>query len=182
MTSSTHARASSGAATATTVATSATAPARPFARGRHNHERCVSEALSLAESLCASRGLRLTPSRRRVLELVWASHEPIGAYEILAGLARDGRSAAPPTVYRALEFLLQAGLVHRVDSLNAYVGCEHPDAAHGAQFLVCRKCQRVAELNDPAIGRVLAERTRVLGFEVGADSIEIKGLCPSCHE
>ena len=96
----------------------------PLAARPHDHSRCVSHALAEAEAICARQGLRLTALRKRVLELVWASHKPLGAYDILGVLSdEDGRRAAPPTVYRALDFLLENGLVHRIASLNAFVGC-----------------------------------------------------------
>ena len=92
----------------------------------HDHTKCISEAVAIAREICAKHGERFTELRGRVLELVWDSHRPIGAYAILERLKSDGRSAAPPTVYRALDFLMGVGLVHRIESLNAYVGCAHP--------------------------------------------------------
>jgi len=89
----------------------------------HDHASCVAAAVATAEKLCQERGLRFTSIRCRVLELVWGSHKPIGAYDILEVLGKESESAAPPTVYRALEFLIEAGLVHRLDSLNAFIGC-----------------------------------------------------------
>ena len=101
-------------------------------RGKHDHQRCVSKALRTADEVCAERGLRLTPTRKRVLELVWMRHAPIGAYDILSQLSKEGRQDAPPTVYRALSFLMGAGLIHRLDTLNAYLGCETPKHLHAA--------------------------------------------------
>ena len=110
---------------------------RKFPLGKHQHASCISDALRAAEKTCKERGLRLTPIRRRVLELVWASHEPVKAYDILDILRSERDSAAPPTVYRALEFLLGEGLVHKIESLNAYVGCGEPGHADAGQFLIC---------------------------------------------
>ena len=98
-------------------------PTGAFARPGHDHRACVDEALDGAVELCRKRGARLTGTRQRILELVWAGHRPVGAYELLAALGRDGQPAAPPTVYRALDFLVDQGLVHRIESLNAFVGC-----------------------------------------------------------
>lgn len=154
--------------------------AKPSGTAAHDHSACVSRAVRLAADVCAHRGLRLTPSRRRVLEIVWRQHGPIGAYDILAELAKEREKAAPPTVYRALEFLIAAGLVHRIDSLNAYLGCEDPARAHIAQFLVCRACQRVAEVDDPTIEKVLIDRARSVGFRIEPTSLEITGLCSEC--
>ena len=153
---------------------------RPHAHGAHDHGACIDRALAAATALCTTRELKLTPVRRRVLEIVWRAHEPIGAYEILAELAKERDKVAPPTVYRALEFLIDAGLVHRIDSLNAFLGCDAPGHAHVAQFLVCRACHRVAEIDDPALNRVLAEKSRSMGFRIEPTSLEIKGLCADC--
>ncbi|MCC5793362.1 MAG: transcriptional repressor [Chromatiales bacterium] len=155
-------------------------PATLFERPRHNHRQCIREALRTAERVCAERGLRLTPIRRRVLELVWQQHEPIGAYELLGSLGRDGRPAAPPTVYRALDFLCDAGLVHRLDSLNAFVGCDRAGQAHVGQFLVCASCRKVAEIEDPGVTRALQRAAREAGFALDS-AIEVKGLCASCQ-
>ena len=119
--------------------------------GLHEHAHCVSDALARAESLCAGRGARLTALRRRVLELVWQSHRPRGAYDMLDYLGEDGRPAAPLTVYRALDFLVGQGLVHRIESLNAYVGCAEPGAAHAGPFLVCDGCGQTTHLDDDSI-------------------------------
>jgi Fur family transcriptional regulator, zinc uptake regulator len=150
---------------------------------RHDHRRCVARALTDAETICAARGARLTDIRRQVLELVWASHEPVGAYDILGKLARErGGKAAPPTVYRALEFLLEMGLVHRVDSLNAFIGCKSPTEEHAAQFLVCRDCHHVEEIDSPAVQRALLKEVRESGFSLDASSLEVKGQCAKCGE
>lgn len=137
--------------------------------------------MSSAEALCRERGLRLTAIRRRVLTLVWESHQPAGAYDILERLREEGRNAAPPTVYRALEFLIEAGLVHRLDSLNAFVGCPDPDRSHTGQFLICRECRTVAELDDTDISRLVAVKAKELGFTAVHQMLEIQGLCAQCR-
>lgn len=154
----------------------------PFKGIRHNHQRCIHDALVIAEKMCASQGLRLTWLRRRVLALVWERHEPIKAYDILDQLRQEHRGAAPPTVYRALDFLLQAGLIHRVETLNAYVGCGDPDRPHIGQFLLCRQCGTVAELDAPEITAILAQQAKKLGFQVDRQTVEIRGLCPQCSQ
>ncbi len=150
-------------------------------RRAHEHSRCVSRAMRIADQVCSQRGLKLTPLRKRVLELVWERHAPIGAYDILEKLTAEGLGSAPPTVYRALNFLIGAGLVHRIDTLNAYFGCEAPRTDHAAQFLVCRSCHGVTELGDPAISRLLARRVQAAGFVADAPDVEIKGLCDACR-
>jgi Fur family zinc uptake transcriptional regulator len=148
---------------------------------RHDHAHCVATALATAEALCKTRGERFTPVRRRVLELVWASHKPVGAYALLDRLRADGRSAAPPTVYRALEFLLEQGLVHRVESLNAFLGCAHPANGHAAQFLICRKCGTAAELDETDIAAAIDRHAKRTGFAVERRTVEASGLCAGCR-
>ena len=146
----------------------------------HNHRRCVRTALETAERQCRERGMRLTPIRRRVLELVWRKHSPVGAYQLLDALAHDGKRPTPPTVYRALDFLMEAGLVHRLASLNAYVGCVDPSQPHASQFLICTDCGEVAELSGAHLGRAIDRRAGELGFVVGSHRIEVSGLCERC--
>jgi Fur family zinc uptake transcriptional regulator len=140
----------------------------------------VSQALQTAESLCRDRGLRFTALRQRVLELVWNSHKPVGAYDILDQLNQEGKKAAPPTVYRALEFLIEADLVHRLDSLNAFVGCPDPSSSHTGQFLICRGCRSVAELDDADINELVERKASDLGFTAVHQMLEIQGLCRDC--
>ncbi|UEM06585.1 transcriptional repressor [Skermanella rosea] len=160
-----------------------TPPARPSAQplAAHDHQNCVSGALARAEALCASRGARLTPIRRQVLELVWSGHRPRGAYAILEDMQVDGRRVAPLTVYRALDFLVEHGLVHRLESLNAYIGCPDPDHAHAGQFLVCRDCGNAIELNDQGVSAAIAESARSRGFQIDRPTVEVRGLCPACQ-
>lgn len=147
----------------------------------HDHAACVAQALDRADSHCRAHGARLTDIRRRVLELVWGSHQPVGAYALLDMLAKDGPRAAPPTVYRALEFLQQHGLVHRIALLNAFVGCSHPGHDHAGQFLLCSGCGAAAELEDDTIDRAVIATAARLGFTVSRQSVEIEGLCPTCR-
>jgi len=153
----------------------------PFPPERHDHKACITTAMAQARAVCAEQGGRLTPQRQHVLELVWQEHKPVGAYELLERLREEGVKAAPPTVYRALEFLLAHGLIHRIESLNAYTGCNAPGTPHHGQFLVCSQCQRVAELDEAAINDQLDESARRLGFAIERQTVEICGLCPSCR-
>lgn len=152
-----------------------------FPPAHHDHGRCVAHALEAAEAECRRRGARLTDVRRRVLELVWQSHQPVGAYAVLDALGKEGFCAAPPTVYRALDFLLAHGLIHRIERLNAFVGCAHPGAPHAGQFLLCTRCGAAAELIDPAIAEAVAAAAGRLGFTAGRQTVEIEGLCPACR-
>jgi len=133
-----------------------------------------------ARTVCSRLGLRLTPIRSRVLELISRRHAPIGAYEILAALSDKDGALAPPTVYRALKFLLDAGLIHRVDSINAFVTCETPQRAHAGLFLVCHSCKRTIELADDSISRFMQQKIRSAGFTDQVRDIEVKGLCAEC--
>ena len=153
----------------------------PFDGERHDHGRCITAALGEAERLCARRGARLTALRKRVLALVWTSHSPVGAYDILDRLSREQGRAAPPTVYRALEFLLEQGLVHRIESLNAFVGCPHPGKTHSGQFLICRDCGAAAEMQDRTIDRAISSQAAACGFTVEGKTVEVRGLCPACQ-
>ncbi|HEX2138210.1 MAG TPA: Fur family transcriptional regulator [Woeseiaceae bacterium] len=156
------------------------ATAQPFPPSHHDHDDCISAALRTAEQVCQEKGLRFTGLRRLVLELVWASHRPIGAYEILDRLNRQGKKAAPPTVYRALEFLMEAELVHRLDSLNAFIGCRDARSSHAGQFLICRQCRSVAELDDGDISHLVGQKAADQGFTAVRQMVEIEGLCPHC--
>ncbi len=148
----------------------------------HDHALCIDSAVAGARRICAERGLRLTPIRRRVLEIVWERHNPIGAYEILDRLRAERGSAAPPTVYRALSFLLDTGLIHKIQSLNAYVGCSDPRAPHAGQFLICSDCRTVGEIDDREVESLVAGRAEALGFSVQSQTVELVGICPSCRE
>ena len=155
--------------------------ASPFQSAGHDHDSCVDEALDRAAQLCEERGARLTELRRDVLRLIWRGHEPVGAYALLEALRRAHPGAAPPTVYRALEFLIEHGLIHRIESLNAYVGCARPERPHVSQFLICGACSAAAELDDPAIAAAVLRRAGELGFAVERQTIEVRGLCPRCQ-
>lgn len=147
----------------------------------HDHDQCVEIALERAESLCAERGARLTPLRRQVLELVWTGHRPRGAYAILEDMAGRGRRVAPLTIYRALDFLVEQGLVHRIESLNAYIGCAAPGDGHNGQFLVCDRCGNATEVNDDRVANAILKSAGDLGFEVARPTVEVRGLCTDCR-
>jgi Fur family transcriptional regulator, zinc uptake regulator len=161
-----------------------------FAPAGHDHRACVDVALSAADAVCAARDVRLTPLRRRVLELVWHNHNPVGAYAILEAMQADrwtGSKAdtrgpvAPPTVYRALDFLLENGLVHRIEMLNAYIGCCQPGARHSGQFLLCGACGSAAELASDALLATIDSEAQRRGFSVRRVMVEVEGLCPDCR-
>jgi Fur family zinc uptake transcriptional regulator len=148
----------------------------------HDHSQCIDTALAAAADLCRRRGARFTPLRRRVLELVWGGHAPVGAYQVLERLSRDGRRAAPPTVYRALDFLMAQGLVHRLESLNAYIGCPRPDQRHRAQYLICESCGDAAEVEITGLERTIAATAAAHEFAVSGQTVEVRGVCGACGE
>ncbi|MGH6916030.1 MAG: transcriptional repressor, partial [Geminicoccales bacterium] len=139
-------------------------------------------ALNRAAELCARRGARLTRLRRRVLELVWQDHSAVKAYDILDRLGDQAGSAKPPTVYRALDFLMAHGLVHRLESLNAFVGCPTPESSHQGQFLICDGCGAVREFEAPTIRSAIARQAGAYGFAVQQQTIEAHGTCRRCRE
>lgn len=148
----------------------------------HDHHSCIESALEQAERLCREQGLRLTPLRRQVFELVWESHQPITAYVLLDKLVQLGHRAQAPTVYRSLDFLLRSGLIHRIESMNAYVGCNQPWHGHDIGLFICDVCGDAAELSDAAITEGVARAAHRIGFTVGARVIEIRGVCRACRE
>jgi len=157
------------------------APQTPiFSSHGHDHEACIQQALARADAVCAERGLRLTEIRRRVLELIWANHRPAKAYDLLNTINTERGNAAPPTIYRALDFLLEAGLVHRIESLNAFVGCDgHHQNSH-PKFLICRVCERAAEIASPEIDDTIAREAHQTGFTIDRETIEVIGTCAAC--
>ncbi len=142
----------------------------------------IDVALAAAQRVCARQGGRLTALRQRVLEIILGSETPLGAYAILDRLRDEGRGNAPPTVYRALDFLLEHGLVHRLASLNVYLGCAHPEHRHSGQFLICRGCGRVSELDSRETDQTIRSEAAARGFEVTSQIVEVLGLCAQCRE
>ncbi|MDD7804867.1 MAG: transcriptional repressor [Endozoicomonas sp. (ex Botrylloides leachii)] len=137
--------------------------------------------------LCQKRGARLTPLREKVLTLVWKNHSPIGAYDILTELIRqESRQAQPPTVYRALDFLQEQGLIHRLSSINAYIGCTNPvahtNSQHRASFFICSKCRITLEVDSTKVANALNSCAQEHAFSIEHGSIEITGLCFNCNK
>ena len=146
----------------------------------HDHHTCVQNALKQADAVTLRNGVRLTELRRRVLEIVWRSHAAMKAYDILNQLDVYIGSAKPPTVYRALQFLQENGLVHRLDSLNAYIGCAHPSERHSGKFFICTLCGRVREFSLDALQALVHEAASKANFQVHRQSLEVLGCCTSC--
>ena len=146
--------------------------------------------VAAVERACTERGLRLTPIRARVLTLVADAGKPIKAYDLLEQIRVDKHAdgeaagaAAPPTVYRALDFLLANGFIHKLESVNAFVACHHPNAAqHSAPFLICDACHKAVELEDEHVVATLDAQARALGFSPQTQTLEVHGLCAECAQ
>ena len=141
----------------------------------------IERALRRAEQLCAARGARLTPGRRRVLELILAARQPIGAYALLAELRGERGRPGPPTVYRALAFLLAHRLVHKIESVSAFVACDYIEHPHESQFMICDDCGAAQEFQDEAVVESLRRLGEDRGFVVARQVIEVRGRCPACR-
>lgn len=154
----------------------------PVGFAAHDHAACVSDTLSVAEARCAREGLRLTPVRRKVLEILVQEHRALGAYAILDLLRDAGFGSQPPVAYRALEFLTAHGFAHKIERQNAFVACAHPDAAHSPAFMICRKCDHVAEATASPVKGTLGDAARAAGFQIEKTVVEAEGLCPACSD
>jgi Fur family zinc uptake transcriptional regulator len=144
------------------------------------NEKELTHVLKRAEALCCERGVRLTDQRKAVLRLLCASDKPLSAYELLERMRGVVKNPAPPTIYRALEFLIEQGLAHKLESLHAYVGCSHPDHQHTGQFLICNECGGVAEVEDSSVARSLKAAGQAIGFRTQRPVVELLGTCAQC--
>jgi Fur family zinc uptake transcriptional regulator len=147
----------------------------------HDHDHCIEDAVVAAERLCADKGLRFTPLRKRVLELVWSSHKPVGAYALLDQLRDEELGSAPPTVYRALDFLIEHGLIHRIERMNAFVGCSHPGESHRGFFLICGQCGNAEEMESSGVADSIAASASRHGFAARDMTLEVTGTCADCR-
>ncbi|MES2667951.1 MAG: transcriptional repressor [Pseudomonadota bacterium] len=147
----------------------------------HDHALCSSDVLIRAEAMAQASGARMTPVRRRVLEILLEDHRAMGAYDVLQRLAAEGFGNQPPVAYRALDFLVEQGLAHRIARLNAFAACMHPGEAHAPAFLICRLCSTVAEAPAVPVRAALGVAAEAMGFVIERSSIEALGLCPACQ-
>lgn len=149
----------------------------------HDHEACAADALTRAEGICKSEGARLTPVRRRTLEILLETHRAMGAYDVLERLSEEGFGHQPPVAYRALDFLVEHGLAHRIQRLNAFTACTHPGGhSHAPVFLICERCHAVAEAPGRSVRDALVGAAEEIGFAVERAHVEALGLCPTCRE
>ena len=154
----------------------------PVAFDAHDHSHCVETALAAAEAHCAAKGLRFTPVRRAALEILLGEHRAMGAYELLDRLHKAGFGSQPPVAYRALDFLVANGFVHKIERLNAFIACAHPGETHSPAFLICRLCEAVAEAQSAPARGSLGEAARATGFQIERTVVEALGVCPSCAD
>src|SRR5436190_17665885 len=149
----------------------------------HDHGRCTADALDHAERVCERRAQKFTPIRRQVLQALLSSHRPLGAYEVIDELAKSMPRPAPITVYRALDFLMENGLVHRIESRNAYLACAHDhDAAAMVAFLICERCGSVGEIPAMPAAQSINAAARASGFLPKLSVVEITGTCMHCQK
>jgi len=149
---------------------------------KHDHAKCVSAALDTAEQLCVVRGVQLTPIRLQVLKLIWESHQAVKAYDLLDRLKPLKQEAKPATIYRALDFLIDQGLIHRIESLNAFIGCNCSGQQHEQLLLICKQCHEVEERPAPEVMRSLSSEIKQAGFIAHSKAIEIHGICAKCSK
>jgi Fur family zinc uptake transcriptional regulator len=146
----------------------------------HHHAHNAKAYVHEVAAVCEMRGLRLTEIRGQVLALIAESAKPIKAYDLLDRLRDDRSNAAPPTVYRALDFLLENGFIHKLQSINAYVSCHHPSVVHQVPFLICDVCESATEICDERVAGLLSDQARALGFRPRAQTLEVHGVCKRC--
>ena len=155
--------------------------AHTFPEPDHDHARCAADAIARAESVCRDRGQRFTPLRREVLQALLSSHRPLGAYDVIEVLARDHARPAPITIYRALDFLIEQGLAHRIVSRNAFLACAHNHEERATvAFLICDRCDAVGEIPAASLAQPLIDGARHDGFAPKFTVVEITGTCAHC--
>ncbi len=159
-----------------------TAQGGPVGFALHDHAACVKDTLSAAEARCLADGLRFTPVRRKVLEILLQEHRALGAYAILDRLREGGFGSQPPVAYRALDFLVANGLAHKIERLNAFIACAHPSHTHTPAFMICRMCDAVAETRSTPARGALGDAARASGFRIERTVVEAEGVCPLCIE
>ncbi len=146
----------------------------------HDHSKCIKDCLSAADDVCVEKGVRLTPVRRRTLEILLQEHRALRAYDLLDRLREEGLGSQPPVIYRALDFLTENGFAHKIERLNAFVACNHPGESHAPSFLFCRECSTVAEAAHGAFETIAHQQADAVGFVAERVMVEVEGLCPDC--
>ncbi len=154
-----------------------------FPKPEHDHGSCIEQAIARARKVCEARGIRFTPLREALLRVLMASHTALGAYDVIDRMNEQGRRLAPISVYRIIDVLVEAGLVHRLESKNAYFAClsRHENGA-SMVVLICEACDRVAEAEVPGASGAIEAITEDAGFSVSATVLEVQGRCPDCRK
>ncbi len=147
----------------------------------HDHDCCISHALESAQTICHDKNIRLTPIRQRIFELIRSTHKAVGAYQLLEILQREDPKAKPVTIYRALDFLLEAGLIHKVASLNAFIGCSKPETLHNSVLLICDNCQNAKEVEAQHVYEAICEISAQNAFQAQQLTLELHGYCDACQ-
>ena len=145
-----------------------------------NHKININEALKKAEIICNKKGVKLTKLRKKVLTLILKNHGYVKAYDLLNDLKKSDASAKPPTVYRSLDFLMEHGFIHKIQSLNAFVGCSHPDEHEDCYFLICKECKNIEECCSNKVKKVLTSTSGKNNFSPNQVTLEITGICQDC--
>src|SRR3954467_9708347 len=155
----------------------------PFPGPGHDHDRCAAEAIAHAEQVCEGRAQKFTPIRRQVLRALLSSHRPLGAYEAIDEPAKSMPRPAPMPVCRALDFVMENGLVHRIESRNSYLACAHDhDATAMVAFLICDQCGSVGEIPAAPVAQSVNAAARASGFAPKMSVVEIAGTCAHCRK
>ncbi len=146
-----------------------------------SHHECIDSAIRVAESICLERRLQFTPLRRSVFKLIWQSHSPLKAYDILDQLQKKDSSAKPITIYRTLDFLIENRMIHKIESQNTYFGCSHPRESHNCYFTICSKCNVVSEGCTNNFLTPIYDDLKKEKFLVKHITFEIHGVCKNCY-
>ena len=149
--------------------------------GNHDHGNCFDDAIKQIENYFIKKKLQFTPLRRKVFEILLRDHKPLGAYEILHTLGKEGHSSSPPIAYRVLDFLIEHGFVHKIQGLNAFIACSNPYHSHSPAFVICRKCEKVAEIDETKSG-VRFQTPGIENFKVEKTTVEMTGICRPCSD
>ena len=147
----------------------------------NDHHQCKEEAFNRAKHLCDERNLRFTELRQRVFDIVWESHQPVKAYDIIRKMSSEAHTVKPPIVYRSLDFLLEHRLIHKLTSVSAYTGCKHPTHEHDCAFLICTACNNAQEFCHDELSEHILGVIDMHSFSKEKKIVEVLGTCQNCR-